>query len=662
VSRLREDVSAQLEFGADSAERWLCEQIGLNEFAARQIVDYLGATQAALGLLPTQTQLAMERFFDESGGTQLVIHSPYGSRMNRAWGLALRKRFCRTFNFELQAAATEDAIVLSLSTSHSFPLDEVARYLHSGSAENVLIQALLDAPMFGLRWRWNAVTALALPRFVGGAKVAPQLQRMKSEDLLAAVFPDQVACLENIVGERQIPDHPLVAQTLHDCLHAAMDVAALLRLLKRLESGEIRIAARDLTAPSPLAAEILTARPYAFLDDAPLEERRTQAVQSRRWGDIESTDDFARLDAAAIASVREEAWPEARNADELHEALMGLGFITQDELVGNTSWVQLAEQLVAQRRATMTLLPADIWISAERLPQFAAIFPGLPCEPAIRAPGEYATVEWTRADALIDVVRSRLTGLGPARVADIAASLHVAPSDIELALLALERQGFVMQGRFTPEAYAESPSADDPASADGASLEWCERHLLARIHRYTVNRLRREIEPVEPRDYVRFLFEWQRAAPATQVSGPDALAGVIAQLEGYEAPAAAWEADILPATRFPGSTICAWLAASYGPGCARRRRAPMKTIHARVQRPARCARRRSYCCNDGIWPYGTRSVPRRKTRNPCCHPARKRRSRRYANTAPRSSMNSRPKRGFCTPNWRTRWLNSSPRA
>ncbi|HEY8011366.1 MAG TPA: DEAD/DEAH box helicase [Rudaea sp.] len=600
VSRLREELSLLLEPDSIAAEVWLREKVGLNESAARQIVDYLGATKAALGLLPTQKQLAMERFFDESGGTQLVIHSPFGSRLNRAWGLALRKRFCRTFNFELQAAATEDAIVLSLSTSHSFPLDDVARYLHSNSAEQVLIQALLDAPMFGLRWRWNAVTSLALPRFVGGAKVPPQLQRMKSEDLLATVFPDQVACQENIVGERQIPEHPLVAQTLHDCLHQAMDIDGLLHLLKMLESGEIHIVARDLTAPSPLAAEILNARPYAFLDDAPLEERRTQAVQSRRWGDIESTDDFGKLDIEAIDGVREEAWPEARNADELHEALMGLGFVTDAEMRANPSWRQMLDQLIAQRRTTRFqlsplpsgevgarsatgegpasdynpsleftsgrhpvfpsaavaastssgafrhLLPVgegkSICIPAERLPQFAAIFPEHHCEPAISAPEEYSAIEWTYEDALVDIVRARLTGLGPARATDIAASLNLPPAYIDLALSKLESEGFVMRGRFTPGAQ---------------DTEWCERHLLARIHRYTVKRLRREIEPVEPRDFMRFLFEWQRVAPGAQVSGPDALAGVLAQLEGFEAPAAAWESEILPA-RVSGYEI-SWL-------------------------------------------------------------------------------------------------------
>jgi ATP-dependent Lhr-like helicase len=540
VSRLRDEFSAKVENGSNAALAWLTGEIGVVESAARQLVEYLGPAKAALGLLPTQHTLAMERFFDESGGTQLIIHSPFGSHINRAWGLALRKRFCRKFNFELQAAATEDAIILSLSTSHSFPLADVGHYLHSNSVREVLVQALLDAPMFGVRWRWNATTSLALPRFLGGAKVPPQLQRMKSEDLLATVFPDQVACAENLVGERQIPEHPLVAQTLHDCLHEAMDIDGLERLLKMLESGEIHIVARDLTAPSPLAAEILNARPYAYLDDAPLEERRTQAVQSRRWGDAETTDDFGRLDPEAIEAVREEAWPQARSADELHEALMGLGFITDAEIQSNPGWRTWQEELVLQRRATALL--GDLWVPAERLPQFQSIFADAVPEPVIQSPAEFAEMEWSRESALAEIVRGRLTGLGPVRAADVATSLHLAQTDVDLALLALESEGFVMRGHFTP-------------GTDGE--EWCERHLLARIHRYTVKRLRREIEPVEPRDFMRFLFEWQRVAPGAQVSGPDALAGVLAQLEGFEAPAAAWESEILPA-RVAGYEI-SWL-------------------------------------------------------------------------------------------------------
>ncbi len=322
VARLREEVADRIGArGAAAARAWLAHEVGLGDEAAAQLVDYLGRALAALGTMPTQRRIVLERFFDASGGMQLVVHTPFGSRVNRAWGLALRKRFCRRFNFELQAAATEDAIVLSLSMSHSFPLDEVAHYLHSATALDVLVQAVLDAPLFAVRWRWNATTALALLRFSGGRKVAPQLQRMRSEDLLAAVFPDQVACAENLTGAREIPDHPLVAQTLRDCLEDAMDAPGWLRVLREIESGAIDVVARDLAAPSPLAAEALSARPYAFLDDAPLEERRTQAVRARRYDDPEDADALGRLDPEAIAAVRAEAWPRPRDADEMHEAL-----------------------------------------------------------------------------------------------------------------------------------------------------------------------------------------------------------------------------------------------------------------------------------------------------------------------------------------------------
>lgn len=549
VARLRDDLSHELQGGAQAALDHLVGEVGIDEAAASQLVDYLGAAKIALGVLPTQHELVMERFFDESGGTQLIIHSPFGSRLNRAWGLALRKRFCRSFNFELQAAATEDAIVLSLSTSHSFPLADVARYLHSGSVRDVLVQALLDAPMFGVRWRWNAVAALALPRFQGGSRVPPQLQRMKAEDLLATVFPDQVACLENIVGERQIPDHPLVAQTLHDCLHEAMDIDGLVALLEGMEQGSVRIVARDLTAPSPLAAEVLTARPYAYLDDAPLEERRTQAVSSRGFGGVDSADDLGRLDADAIFAVREEAWPEARSADELHAALLGIAFATDAEVRANHGWPEWLARLASDRRVARLESGAagGVWVAAERLPAFEAILPGVVREPSIDAPAEYAAATWTREEALVDVLRARMTALGPTRVADIAASLGVSVQDVELALIALETDGFVMRGHFSTP------------TGDGVDIEWCERHLLARIHRYTVRRLRREIEPVAPRDFMRFLFDWQRVAPGSQVGGPDALAAVLAQLEGYEAAASAWEGEILPA-RIAGYEI-GWLDA-----------------------------------------------------------------------------------------------------
>ena len=548
VSRLRGEFARRCDTAQGALPlSWLEHELGLDAEAARQLAEYLGAARLALGMLPTQHELAMERFFDEAGGTQLVIHSPFGSRVNRAWGLALRKRFCRSFNFELQAAATEDAIVLSLSTSHSFPLDEVARYLHSNTVHDLLVQALLDAPMFGLRFRWNAVTSLALPRFAGGSKVAPQLQRMKAEDLLAQVFPDQVACLENIVGDREVPDHPLVQQTLDDCLHEAMDIDALIALLRQLEAGQARIIARDLTAPSPLAAEILGARPYAFLDDAPLEERRTQAVSGRRWQGADEARDLARLDADAISAVREQAWPEARDSDELHAALMGIGYLTQDDLRTQPNWLPWLQWLAAERRVAQWRAHAGaaaLWITAERLPQFAALAPQASHEPAeVTAPAEFAAQDWEPETALIDILRARMTALGPTTAQALADDLARPLTDIDLALLALERDGFVMRGDFT----------------EGGAVEWCERHLLARIHRYTLGRLRREIEPVEPRDFMRFLVDWQHAGPTSRLSGPDALANVLAQLEGFEAPAASWESQILPA-RIEGYDLT-WLDA-----------------------------------------------------------------------------------------------------
>ena len=537
VSRLREEVAERLAAGGPSASRrWLEQELGLAAEAATQLADYLGRTVAALGAMPTQRRIVLERFFDESGGMQLVIHTPFGSRLNRAWGLALRKRFCRRFNFELQAAATEDAILLSLSTSHSFALDEVARYLHSATALDVLVQAVLDAPLFGVRWRWNATTALALPRFIGGRKVAPQLQRMRSEDLLAAVFPDQVACAENLAGDREIPEHPLVAQTLRDCLEEAMDAPGWLAVLRAMEGGAIEVVARDLPAPSPFAAEALSARPYAFLDDAPLEERRTQAVRARGLGGVASGDELGRLDPQAIASVRDEAWPRPRSADEMHEALGSLGTITVAEAQREDGWADWLDSLAADGRATRLALGAtgEVWVAAERLAAWRALHPEATMRPPIAIPPEFAHDGDDRDAALRELLRSRLGALGPVTPAALAAPLGVPVGAIEAALAALQAEGFVLQGRFSAEA---GPDA----------AEWCERHLLARIHRYTLGRLRREIEPVEPRDFARFLFEWQHVAAASRVSGPEALAGILAQLEGYEAPAGSWEAELLSA-------------------------------------------------------------------------------------------------------------------
>jgi ATP-dependent helicase Lhr and Lhr-like helicase len=535
VSRLRAEVAQRLDADpqGEAALRWLCDELGLGEPAARQLTDYLAAAYVALGCLPTRDTVVLERFFDEAGGMQLVIHSPYGSRVNRAWGLTLRKRFCRKFNFELQAAATEDNIVLSLTTAHSFPLEEVARYLSSATARHLLIQALLDAPMFITRWRWVAGVALALPRFRGGKKVPPQFMRMDAEDLVAAIFPDQIACFENIAGEREVPEHPLVEQTLYDCLHEAMDVDGFEKLLRGIESGAVRTVACDLSEPSPLALEVLSARPYAFLDDAPLEERRTQAVMGRRWLDPESAADLGRLDADAIERVRREVWPEAANADELHDALVLLGFLTAAEAQAGAHWEGwLAGLAKAGRVARLHGEGEALWIAAERVDQFRTLLPDASLEPSIAAPAGYAEADATSEVALVEVLRGRLEGLGPVTARELGAPLELPGPAIAAALAALEAEGFAMRGRYTPDATGE---------------EWCERRLLARIHRYTVKRLRAEIEPVAARDFLCFLFEWQHVAPDARLEGPDAVAAVAGQLEGCEAAAGAWESEILPA-------------------------------------------------------------------------------------------------------------------
>lgn len=570
--------------GREAAMRWLSDEVGVTGSGAVQLVNYLAAARTALGALPTQETLIFERFFDEAGGMQLVIHSPFGSRLNRAWGLALRKRFCRSFNFELQAAATEDTIILSLTTAHSFELADVARYLHSNTVRPILVQALCAAPMFTARWRWSATIALALPRFRGGKKVAAPLARMAAEDLLTSIFPDQVGCAENLPGELEIPDHPLVRQTIRDCLEEAMDVEGFEQLLRNLEAGRIKVIARDVVEPSPLALEVLSARPYAFLDDAPLEERRTQAVMSRRWLDPQTASDIGKLDPEAIQRVRDEAWPDATNSDELHDAMLWLTFLTEEEVAQHPGWRELVTALSAQRRVTRfvtrgsgsqsasptagngdaataaasvaagaseylgalasisssraadsaggagheTAAKHVFWVPAERTPLLQAVFPDGHLHPAIEAPEAY-NKSWAKDAALVEIVRGRLEGLGPVTAAAIAASLNLPQSDIDIALAALQAEGFAMRGQFSTNAE-----------------EWCERRLLARIHRYTVKRLRAEIEPIAASDYLRFLFEWQRVTPDGRMEGPDAVAAVLGQLEGFEAPASAWETEILP--------------------------------------------------------------------------------------------------------------------
>jgi ATP-dependent helicase Lhr and Lhr-like helicase len=550
VSRLRGEIADRVGIAPDETEEtdsepatprinletataWLMDEVGVSQSAAEQIVEYLAGAKIVLGVMPSQDNLVLERFFDDSGSMQLVLHSPFGSRINRAWGLALRKRFCRKFNFELQAAATEDAIVLSLGPTHSFPLDDVFHYLNSKTVRQLLCQALLDAPMWNIRWRWNVTRSLAVLRRRGGKKIPPQLQRMDAEDLLTAIFPDQVACAENLSGgEREIPSHPLVDQTVKDCLEEAMDVDGLERLLTSIERNEKNLFARDVIEASPLSQEILNARPYAYLDDAPLEERRTRAVFQRRWLDPETAADMGKLDQAAIDRVRDEVWPEPRNADELHDALVELGFVTEEEGAG---WQEFFAELNTDRRAAVLTVgqpQKKLSVAAERLPQLLTVYPNAELQPSITAPESVSRVAWSFEEALVEIIRGRLEGLGPVTVEQLVNSSGLNKLEIETALLRLEAEGFVIRGKFTP---------------GGTETEWSARRLLARIHSYTLNRLRQEIEPVASSDFIRFLLAWQKLAPDHQMEGPESLRAIIEQLEGVEAPAAAWEGELLPA-------------------------------------------------------------------------------------------------------------------
>ena len=543
VSDLRAELDAMCAEAASEPPQaiidWLVAETGIPPGAAEQIAAYLIDARRALGVLPTQQTLVLERFFDESGGMQLVLHAPFGSRVNKAWGLALRKRFCRQFNFELQAAATEDAILLSLGPQHSFPLSDVFRYLHPATARDVLVQAFLDAPVFQTRWRWNTTISLAVPRNRRGKKVPPQLQRMLADDLMAAVFPDAAACLENIPGDRQLPDHPLVNQTVRDCLQEAMDFDALAAILSRIHAGELRLVSCDTPEPSPLVHDILNARPYSFLDDAPLEERRTQAVYARRATQPATGGDLGALDPDAIDRVRDEARPDPRDADELHDALLTAGFLTETEAAALPP--DLFATLAAARRATIVRVRGNeggargLWLAAERIPELLAIHADVERDDAVQPPASRASRAWTREEAVVELLRGRMTILGPTTAAELAESLAIPTEDVSAALVALESEGVILRGRFT-----------HPTSSESIATEWCDRRLLARIHRYTLNRLRAEIEPVAPADFMRFLFSWQHADGSSRLTGIDGLRTIIGVLDGFELAASAWERSVLP--------------------------------------------------------------------------------------------------------------------
>jgi ATP-dependent Lhr-like helicase len=592
VAGLRKDISDRLRdispIGISPSQptvaetiAWLKEECGLDDAGAEQSIEYILQGRAVLGDVPTQDTIIAERFFDEGGGMQLIIHAPYGGRINKAWGLALRKRFCRSFNFELQAAATDNGLNIALAEQHSFPLADVFHFLNAATVQPILEQAALASPFFGTRWRWDANRALALLRFQGGKKVPPQIQRMRSDDLLASVFPDVAACQENIVGDIQIPNHPLVQEVMKDVLTEAMDVDGLRALLSGIQQGRIRCLAVDTPVPSQFSHEILNANPYAYLDDAPLEERRARAVEMRRILPESVLEEVGKLDPAAIAQVREEAWPDVRDADELHDVLHTLiafparveagdspaqadpapvslvgiddaGKVGRAALDGTaegccphashsaSEWQPCFQRLIEQGRAARAEHGGvSYWVAAERARIFSLLFPGAQFDrPLAEIQGSLPSFD----DALLALVTGWMSHLGPATASQLGGLLGLPASEIDKALLRMEASGALLRGQFAgtaSRAGAPTPHQHEP------ELEWCERRLLARIHRLTVATLRKQIEPVTAAQFMRWLLRWQHVASGARVQGERATLEVLRQLQGFEIPANAWERQIL---------------------------------------------------------------------------------------------------------------------
>jgi len=584
VAELRQEISDRLPhtspIGVSPSQpevaktvAWLKEECGLDDSAAEQMIEYILQGRAVLGAVPTQQTIIAERFFDEGGGMQLVIHAPFGGRINKAWGLALRKRFCRSFNFELQAAATDNGLNIALAEQHSFPLADVFHFLNAETVQPILEQAALASPFFGTRWRWDANRALALLRFQGGKKVPPQIQRMRSDDLLASVFPDVAACQENIAGDIQIPNHPLVNEVMKDVLTEAMDLNGLKNLLRGMADGRIRCLAVDTPVPSQFSHEILNANPYAYLDDAPLEERRARAVEMRRILPESVLEEVGKLDPAAIAQVREEAWPDVRDADELHDVLhtliaVPMDHVGTDALVrpaergsavgsgelalahpnegvrvyagggGNNRWEEYFQQLIDYGRAINAFNEGRrYWVAVERAQMFSLLFPDASLD---RATVEIENTLPSRDDAVLALDTGWVTHLGPITAEQLGSLLGLPVSEIEKALLRMEASGSILRGKFTDQpTRAGAPAPREP------EIEWCERRLLARIHRLTVATLRKQIEPITAAQFMRWLLRWQHVAPGTQVQGERATLEVLRQLQGFEIPANAWERQIL---------------------------------------------------------------------------------------------------------------------
>jgi ATP-dependent Lhr-like helicase len=556
-----------------AAVEWLKQECGLDDPGAEQAIEYIVTGRTVLGTVPTSDTVIAERFFDEGGGMQLIVHAPFGARINKAWGLSLRKRFCVSFNFELQAAATDNGVNIALAEQHSFPLADVFHFLHENSVKEVLQQAALLSPLLETRWRWDANRSLALLRYWNGKKIPLQVQRTRSADLLASVFPDVAQCQENADGPIQVPDHPLLREVMKDIFQEALDLEGLKSVLRRINSGEIKCIAVDTPVPSVFSHEILNSNPYAFLDDAPLEERRARAVEMRRTLPESVLQEVGALDPAAIAEVRAGAWPDVRDADELADTLHTLialpeNFAPADQRTPAEAWQEMLETLRQSNRATRVRIPkvispqpgaaalhnefgpqapspaseACFWVSAEKAKAFLAIYPGAQFEDQLpEIAGETPSAD----DALKAMVTGWLSHLGPTTALTLAQTLSFPIAEIDKTLLRIESTGLILRGHFTNKPMAEATGSLASAAVALVGVEWCERRLLARIHRLTLGSLRKQIEPVTAAVFMRWLLRWQHVSPGSQTRAEYGTLQVLRQLQGFEIPASAWERQVL---------------------------------------------------------------------------------------------------------------------
>ncbi len=557
------------------------------------IVDYLAVGRAALGAMPTQDRLVLERFFDDTGGMQLVLHSPFGGRINRSLGLMLRKKFCRTFNFELQAAATDDAVVLSLGPHHSFPLDEVPRYLSSRTVRDTLEHAVLDAPMFQARWRWNLNRALMVLRFRNGKRNPPPIQRMESDDLLAAVFPQAAACQDNATGPIEIPDHLLVRQTIDDTLHEALDIDGVQRLLERIEPGRWRCTAAR--PPSPRCSPTRSSPPGPTPSSTTRSSRTGGPTPSGCAAASTSTwPPSAPSTPRPSTRCTPRSLPEPASPDDLHDLLSSL-VVSSPRPEWRELWTSSAGPGPGADRSTATARSCGA--------------------PPRRRPEAGLALSGDDDGAAARVVRGHLELSGITTVERLAGGHRRSrPGRVAVALARLQQEGFALQGRYTPGA---------------TGTEWVARRLLARMHSYSRRSRRESVQPATAQDFMRFLLRWQHVAPGTQLGGDAALPTVIEQLQGFEAAAVAWEPELLarrlrhyshglagpPLPRRRGGLAPA------GPASPRRRRRRAPPPRRRPRRSPWCSGRISTGCSRRPGPErplaSPRSAPRPRSSRSC---------------------------------------------